>query len=80
MVSVVEVLVVIQYSVLVVRLVYRECSGKKGSIYKVMKSFICSVCMNPVTGTGRTSVDIADDANLELVDKFYYFVECGWRC
>ena len=28
--------------------------------------------MNPATGTGRTSVDIGGDANLELVDKFYY--------
>jgi len=26
--------------------------------------------MNPVTGTGRTSVDIGVSANLELVDKF----------
>jgi len=26
--------------------------------------------MNPVTGTGCTSVDIGDNANLELVDKF----------
>ena len=28
--------------------------------------------MNPVTGTGRTSVDIGGNANLELVDKFCY--------
>jgi len=28
--------------------------------------------MNPVTGTGRTSVDIGGDTNLELVDKFCY--------
>ena len=28
--------------------------------------------MNPVTGTGCTSVDIGADANLELVDKFCY--------
>jgi len=28
--------------------------------------------MNPVTGTGRTSVDIGVYANLELVDKFCY--------
>jgi len=38
----------------------------------VMKSFICRGCMNPVTDTGRTSVDIGGDANLELVDKFCY--------
>ena len=28
--------------------------------------------MNPVTGTGRTNVDIGGDANLELMDKFCY--------
>ena len=28
--------------------------------------------MNPVTGTGRTSVDIGVKANLEFVDKFCY--------
>ena len=28
--------------------------------------------MNPVNGTGRTSVDIGVNANLELVDKFCY--------
>jgi len=28
--------------------------------------------MNPVTGTGRTSVDISVNANLELVEKFCY--------
>jgi len=41
-------------------------------MYKVMKSFICRACVNPVTGTRRTSVDIGGDANLELVDKFCY--------
>jgi len=41
-------------------------------MYKVMKSFVCRGCMNPVTSTGRTSVDIGDNANLELVDKFCY--------
>jgi len=50
--------------------VHRKCSGIKGSMYKVMKSFICRGCMNPVTGTECTSVDIGGDANLELVDKF----------
>ena len=52
---------------------------------KVMKSFICRGCLNLVTRTGRTSVDIGVNANLELVDKFCYLddmliVECGWRC
>jgi len=56
--------------------VHRKCSHIKGSMYKLMKSFICRGCMNPVTGTGRTSVDIGGDANLELVDKFCYWVTC----
>ena len=43
----------------------------KSSMYKVMKSFICRGCVNPITGTARTSVDIGDDSNLEL-DKFCY--------
>jgi len=41
-------------------------------MYKVMKTFICRGCVNPVTGKGRTSVDIGVSANLELVDKFCY--------
>jgi len=65
--------------------VHKKCSGIKGSMYKVMKSFICRGCSNPVTSTGPTSVDIGASANLELVDKFCYpggtwYVECGWRC
>jgi len=31
--------------------VHRKCSGIKGSMYKVMKSFIYRGCVNPVTGT-----------------------------
>jgi len=49
-----------------------KCSGIKGSMYKVMKSFICTGCSNPVISTGHTSVDIGDSANLEVVDKFCY--------
>ena len=41
-----------------------HCSGIKGSMFKVMKSFICKGCLNPV--------DIGASANLELVDKFCY--------
>jgi len=52
--------------------VHRKCSGMVGSMYKVMKSFICRGCVNPVTGTGRSSVGIGGDANRELVDKFCY--------
>ena len=41
-------------------------------MYKVMKTFICRGCETPETGTGRTSVDIGVNANLELVDKLCY--------
>ena len=59
MVFVVEVLAVIQYSVLAVRSgwVHKKCSGIKGSMVKVIKSFTCKGCLNPVTSAGRTSVD-----------------------
>ena len=39
---------------------------------KVMKSFICRGCLNPVTSATCTSVDIGASAKLELVDKFCY--------
>ena len=51
---------------------YRKCSGIKGSMYKVMKTFICRGCVIPVIGTGCTSVDIGANADLELVDQFCY--------
>ena len=54
------------HSVVVKKWVCRKCTGIKGSIYKVMKTFVCRGCVNPVTGTGRTSVDIGVNANLEL--------------
>ena len=41
-------------------------------MFKLMKSFIYRGCLNHVTSTGRTSVDIGASANLELVDKFCY--------
>ena len=41
-------------------------------MYKVMKTFVCRGCVNPVTGTGCTSVNIGLDANLKSVDKFCY--------
>jgi len=52
---------------------------------KVTKSFICRGCVNPVLCTGRTSVHIGVNVNLELVDKFCSFgdmliVECRQRC
>jgi len=43
-----------------------------GSMYKVMNSFDCRGCTNPVTGTQCTSVDICVNANLKSVDKFCY--------
>jgi len=52
--------------------VHRKCSGIKGSMYNVMKTYICRGCVIPVTGTGCTSIDIGVNANLELVDKFCY--------
>jgi len=57
--------------------VHTKCSGIKG---KVMKSLIYIGCLNRVTSTGRTSVDIGASANLELVDKFCCLghVKCGW--
>jgi len=47
-------------------------------MHKVMKTFVCTCCMNPVTSTECTNVDIGVNANLELVDKFCYLghVEC----
>ena len=41
-------------------------------MYKMMKTFVCRDCVNPVTDTGHTSVDIGVNANLEIVDKFCY--------
>ena len=54
------------------RWVHKKCSGIKGSMYKVMGSFICRGCSNPVFSTGHTSVDIGASANLEVVDEFCY--------
>jgi len=49
-----------------------RCSGIKGSMYKVLKIFVCKGGVNSVTGTGRTSVGTGLSVNLELVDKFCY--------
>jgi len=61
--------------------VHKKCSGIKGSMYKVMRSFICRGCLNRVISTGHTSVDIDASANLEVVDKFCclgnMLTECG---
>jgi len=58
----VEVLVIIQFIVLVVRSGYTRVTCKKWS-------FICRDCVNPVTSTGCTSVDIGVSGNVELVDE-----------
>jgi len=52
--------------------VHKKCSGIKGSMYKVMRSFLCRDCLNPVISAGHTSVDIGASANLEVVDNFCY--------
>jgi len=53
--------------------VHKKCSGIKRSMYKVMRSFSCRGCSNPVIiSTGHTSVDIGASANLEIVDNFCY--------
>ena len=38
--------------------VHKKCSGIKGSMSKMVKSFICRGCLNPVSSAGRISVDI----------------------
>jgi len=50
----------------------RYLKGWHGGMLKVMKSFICRSCLNPVTSAGCTNVDIGASANLELVDNFCY--------
>ena len=72
--SVVEVLVLL--CTICQRWIHKKCSCIKGSISKVMKSFVCRGCMNPVTSTGCTSVDIGGDANLKLMDNFCYLMRC----
>ena len=63
----VEVLVIIQYSVLVVRSGYTG----KGRMFKA-KTLICRGCVIRITGTGHISVDIGVNANLELVDNLLF--------
>jgi len=55
--------------------VHKKCSGIKESMYKVMRSFTCRGCSNPVISTCHTSVDIGASANLEVVDKFCYLAD-----
>jgi len=41
-------------------------------MYKVMKTFVCRGCVNPVTGRGCINVDNSVNANLKSVDMFCY--------
>ena len=52
--------------------VHWKCSGIKGSMYKVIRTFVCRGYVNPVTCTRCTNVDIGVNANLEVVDNFCY--------
>jgi len=52
--------------------VHQKCTCMKGSMYKVVRSFICRGCSNLVISTGHTSVGIGASANMEVVDKFCY--------
>jgi len=52
--------------------VHRKCSGIEGSMYKVMRSFICRGCSNLIISTRHASMDIGASANLEVVDTFCY--------
>jgi len=36
------------------------------------ETFVCRNCLNPVTGTGCTSLDISVNVNVYLVNKFCY--------
>jgi len=52
--------------------VHKKCSGIKGSMSKVKKSFICRGCVNTLITTGCASVNIGVSANLELVDVLLF--------
>ena len=56
--------------------VHKKCSGIKGSMSKVAKSFICRGCLNPVISAGHTSVDIGASAKLEFCLQCFDAV--GW--
>ena len=54
--------------------VHKKCSGIKGYVSQMMKSFICRGCLKVESSnsTGHTSVNIGVSANLLLMDKFCY--------
>jgi len=51
--------------------VRRKCSGIKGSMYKVMRTFVCTGCIKS-SNWYRMHKSIGVKANLESVDKFCY--------
>jgi len=72
----VKVLVAVHYSVLCQKWVHKKCSGIKGSMSTVAKSFICKGCFNPVTRAGRTSVHIGP---LDGCVYIYVYIRKGIR-
>jgi len=53
--------------------VHKKCSGIKSSMSKVVKSFICRGCLNPVTSTGCTNAD--GDANAAVEAR----IQISWN-
>jgi len=41
--------------------VHRKCSGIKGCLYKVMKSFVCRDCVNPATCSSKSSMVLSKE-------------------
>ena len=81
MVSVVDMLVVIQCSVLVIRSGCTRGVVVWSSMSKVLRSFIYGGCLGLVTGAGRAGADVGINASLELVDGFCCLggnVGCRW--
>jgi len=69
-VCVAEVLVVVQYSVLVVT---GGCTGVwwcEGGMYRVVGSSVCGGSSGPVVSAGHAGVDVGASAGLEVVDGF----------
>ena len=72
--SAIKVLVAIHYSVLVQctscqKWVHKKCSGVKGSMSKVAKSFICRGCLNSVTSACRTSSTVLGKITFEMISN-----------
>ena len=48
------------------------CTGIKGSMIKLSKSFLCRGCTDQQASVDRTSMNIGDGASLKLVATFCY--------